>query len=320
VLSAATASKSPSGTEAASAARPEIRTILRIDTVNLSMSILPYEWSGTQANHDQRSTDITSDSQIFLEGTMRLAHRPKSFRSRLMTLRKRCWLVNQKIFRLDTIWLSAGYREVLIWNGKGGQCMGSRIVRRKRRKQLIEATISVISRYGMEEATVSKIGNKAGMSPGIVHHYFDSKDDLLESAMREILSDMRETLIAGLRVADDSYGRIIAIVDANFSDDQLSQDIVRSWLAFWNRAPYSKAIARLQLISEKRMRSNLIHALRQLVPAATAEIAAENLVALMNGHWLRCALDPKNRSLAQARQNTLAYVDNLCANTSGHMV
>src|SRR5918993_975251 len=50
-----------------------------------------------------------------------------------------------------------------------------------RRQQLIEATITSISRYGYADATISRISKEAGVSTGIVHHYFGSKDDLLEA-------------------------------------------------------------------------------------------------------------------------------------------
>ena len=44
-----------------------------------------------------------------------------------------------------------------------------------RRRQLIEATITSIHEYGFADATVSRISAAAGVSTGIVHHYFDGK-------------------------------------------------------------------------------------------------------------------------------------------------
>ena len=45
-----------------------------------------------------------------------------------------------------------------------------------RRNQLIEAAISSLHDYGYADTTVARIAKKAGVSSGIVHHYFDGKD------------------------------------------------------------------------------------------------------------------------------------------------
>ncbi|MDR2838703.1 MAG: TetR family transcriptional regulator, partial [Azonexus sp.] len=60
-----------------------------------------------------------------------------------------------------------------------------------RRQQLIQATFDVIQNNGLEEATVATVANAAGLSAGIVAHYFGNKDGMLEAAMRQILRDLR---------------------------------------------------------------------------------------------------------------------------------
>ncbi len=49
-------------------------------------------------------------------------------------------------------------------------------------------------------------------------------------------------------------------------------------------------LARIQRVYERRLRSNLLAPLKQLLPAAEAEQLAEGLAALIDGLWLRCAL------------------------------
>ena len=48
-----------------------------------------------------------------------------------------------------------------------------------RRRQLVEAAIAVIHEDGFTRATVARIAKYAGISSGMVHHYFKDKDDLL---------------------------------------------------------------------------------------------------------------------------------------------
>ena len=51
-----------------------------------------------------------------------------------------------------------------------------------RRQQLIETTIVVLAEFGYVGTTLGRIGARAGVSAGLVAHYFGDKDTLLEAA------------------------------------------------------------------------------------------------------------------------------------------
>lgn len=53
-----------------------------------------------------------------------------------------------------------------------------------RREELVEATWRVIARAGMAGATMREIAREAGVSTGILAHYFTDKADLLGFALR----------------------------------------------------------------------------------------------------------------------------------------
>ncbi len=57
-----------------------------------------------------------------------------------------------------------------------------------RREQLIRATFQTIDEIGMADATVATIAKKAGLSSGIVAHYFGDKDGLLTIDSRNLYS------------------------------------------------------------------------------------------------------------------------------------
>src|SRR5699024_11054485 len=59
-----------------------------------------------------------------------------------------------------------------------------------RRQQLIAATMAPVYEAGPYDATVSRIARHAGVSAGIISHYFGGKNGLLEATMRQILSDL----------------------------------------------------------------------------------------------------------------------------------
>ena len=55
-----------------------------------------------------------------------------------------------------------------------------------RRRQLIGATIDTLAEVGLGATTLALIGQRAGVSAGLISHYFDDKDGLLEATLRSL--------------------------------------------------------------------------------------------------------------------------------------
>ena len=177
-----------------------------------------------------------------------------------------------------------------------------------RRRQLIEATIASIREHGFADTTVSRIGAAAGVSPGIVHHYFRGKGDLLEATMRFLLADLRRQVVAHLAVAAGPRARLEAIIEGNFGPGQFSPETVAAWLAFWAQAGNDPALARLERINTRRLQGNLRHALVRLMPRPRAASVALGLAALIDGLSVRCALDPAGVTRETARRIARGYL------------
>jgi AcrR family transcriptional regulator len=54
-----------------------------------------------------------------------------------------------------------------------------------RREQIIDAALRVFSQKGFERTTNKDIAREAGITPGLIYHYFESKDDLLKAAIEQ---------------------------------------------------------------------------------------------------------------------------------------
>jgi TetR/AcrR family transcriptional repressor of bet genes len=144
----------------------------------------------------------------------------------------------------------------------------------------------------MSRASVAVIGRAAGVSTGIIGHYFGGKDGLLEATMRFILKDLADITRATLDKApkEDPLVRVLAIVESNFSGGQVNPDVTSTWLAFWSRAMHDPALYRLQQVNEKRLLSYLRFELKRMLPADEAKSVAIAVAALIDGMWLRGAL------------------------------
>ncbi len=159
-----------------------------------------------------------------------------------------------------------------------------------RRRQLIDATIASIGEHGLPGTTISRVSRRAGLSSGIVAHYFQDKAGLLEATMRSLCEDLRRQVASGLARAATPKARLFAVIDATLARKQFAPEVVTVWLSFWAQVGQEPRLARLQRIYERRLRSNLLHALRELVPGDDAEQLATGLAALIDGLWLRSAL------------------------------
>lgn len=177
-----------------------------------------------------------------------------------------------------------------------------------RRRQLIAATIASIHEDGLANTTLARIARRAGLSSGIVAHYFEDKAGLLEATMRTLAESVRREAVARLARARDPQARLTAVIDANFAESQFVPELVSAWMAFWGQVRQSPKLARIQRVYQRRLRSNLLHALKQLVEADEADRLAIGLAAVIDGLWMNAALGGDAVGREQARAIARAYL------------
>ncbi len=165
-----------------------------------------------------------------------------------------------------------------------------------RKQQLIEAAMASIAERGMQDTTIVSISQRAGLSAGIISHYFGGKQGLIEATLRHLLEQLGEELRRRMADADGSpEQRLNCIIESNFSKFQRSSLAARTWFSFWARSMHKPGLKRLQQINSARLYSNLRYSFAQVLPAEEATSAARQTAAMIDGFWLRSALsmDPQ---------------------------
>ncbi|MBE0368381.1 transcriptional regulator BetI [Pseudoalteromonas aurantia] len=159
-----------------------------------------------------------------------------------------------------------------------------------RRQQLIDATIESVGELGLQGTTINSISKKAGLSSGIISHYFGGKQGLIEATVRHLLSSLKESLIS--QVADNTTPeqRLMYIIEANFALVQQRKDTTRTWLSFWAQSMHDPELHRLQNVNSKRLYSNLACSFKRIMQIDDAKQAAELSAAMIDGLWLRAVL------------------------------
>jgi TetR/AcrR family transcriptional repressor of bet genes len=80
--------------------------------------------------------------------------------------------------------------------------MGRPSVREERRAQIVSAFARVLATHGYAGATMLAVATEAGVAPGLLHHHFAGKADLLDSLLDALVSGFRRRA-KGLEGATD---------------------------------------------------------------------------------------------------------------------
>jgi len=106
--------------------------------------------------------------------------------------------------------------------------------------------------------------------------------------MRQILKDLQAETRARLAEADTPEGRARAIIAASFTPDTFDPVYVNAWMVLYVQSRTSDKARRLLRIYQRRLQSNLRHALRPISTQPHAD--AETIAALIDGMYLHQAL------------------------------
>lgn len=180
-----------------------------------------------------------------------------------------------------------------------------------RQQQLIDATLISVERHGLQHTTINTISGLAGMSSGIISHYFGGKQGLIEATLKYLLDELKQALL--VRTSDKTLipiERLFMIVEANFTDLQRSNAATKTWLSFWSQAMHEPGLARLQRINHQRLYTNLLFSFRPLLGRSAAIDAAKQTAAMIDGFWLRSALSASpQKDFAQAQLLCKSFIE-----------
>ena len=180
----------------------------------------------------------------------------------------------------------------------------------QRRIQLVEVTIDSLAEVGWVGTTLAEIAKRAGVSAGLVAHYFDDKDGLMEAAFRTLARTLWVRVRERLAQAHTPRGRVQAVIDTNLAPEEFDKRTGTAWLAFWGQVLHVTGLKRVQTAYQRRMLSNLRSDLRQMIPPQEARSLAAMIAAMIDGVWLRAALSEwREADSGSARALLTAFVE-----------
>lgn len=182
-----------------------------------------------------------------------------------------------------------------------------------RRLSLIAATARVLARDGAAGTSVRAIAVEAGVSPGLVGHYFSGIDALVAATYAHVESQVSQAIDAALAGAgSDPRARLDAFVTASFREPIATGELLATWIAFWSLVRSRADIARQHDEQYAAFRARLEGLLGDCgMPTARRRQAAIAITALIDGLWLELCLSPQAFSAADAGAIARAALDGL---------
>ncbi|NUQ97008.1 MAG: TetR family transcriptional regulator [Streptomyces sp.] len=117
----------------------------------------------------------------------------------------------------------------------------------ERRKRLLEAVWSLAARGGLEQVTLRKVANEAGVSMGQVQHYYPSMQTLVADALDRAVRAVNTTIERAIEAADVTSAEAVlrTCLHALVSPDEESVRLMRFSLAVAGRAASDPTMAKV---------------------------------------------------------------------------
>jgi len=118
-----------------------------------------------------------------------------------------------------------------------------------RRNQLREAAYRLISRYGYGGVSIRDMAKEAGMSTGLVHYYFNNKEELLLSILSLMNLKLKERTVKALAKTTGPREKLERFIQLAFGQAYREREYYHVVVDFWSMASRNermrKANARL---------------------------------------------------------------------------
>jgi AcrR family transcriptional regulator len=142
---------------------------------------------------------------------------------------------------------------------------GTKAATKDRHQEILDAAARVITGRGLAETRISDIAEQAGVSPGLILYYFESKDRLLSEALtfandQFYLRTSRE--IRRLPSAIDRLRRLVDLSVPGYLPEYGRLDEWALWIEVWVRALRDTDMAKDREVLDDRWRSQIADVIR----------------------------------------------------------
>jgi TetR/AcrR family fatty acid metabolism transcriptional regulator len=182
-----------------------------------------------------------------------------------------------------------------------------------RRRQILAAAVKVFAEKGFHESRVGDVAEEAGIAYGLVYHYFDSKEALLETIFRttwtEMLARVEEVEAAGVP-ASEAVRQVTALLLRTWRRDPdlvrvLVREVTRNQHVQQELEEIKAAMETLERIVRRGQESGEFR--DDLDPRLAAVVFYGALEEVLSS-WVLGQLPDRDADISRAEQNVVALL------------
>jgi TetR/AcrR family transcriptional repressor of bet genes len=182
-----------------------------------------------------------------------------------------------------------------------------------RRRQLIDAAMRSIAKYGYAGTTIETICDEAKVSRGLINHHFGSKEELIRQSYKALRDEwMAQTHGSLLANYDEPEDKLKAMIRVSFGPTMFKTEYLGIWAGFWSAIGKSPALRKLNRELFEKDREAYQEIFEAIATKRGKKVdsrrAALSVIALIDGFWLEWCLDPKGFTAEEAEDACLSFV------------
>lgn len=181
----------------------------------------------------------------------------------------------------------------------------------ERRQAFVQATIACLAEHGYHGTSVRKIASAAGVTPGLLRHYYSGKEELIADAYRYGAELTRSHALTAAAAAASPRDRFRAFIEASLTGPAAGADLFRVWLAFWATTVTVPQVQLAHQETYQAYKTSLAELIAELKPGLGGHELAQLAIganAIIDGLWLERGLDPQSFDAGAAAAIVYRYV------------
>ncbi|WP_444995218.1 TetR/AcrR family transcriptional regulator [Aliikangiella sp. IMCC44359] len=152
----------------------------------------------------------------------------------------------------------------------------------QRRAQIVQAMMQVMAEQGYEGASIQVIAQAAGLSSGLIHYHFESKQKILLAAVEELARILELRYLGFCEHATTAELRLKAFINARLALGEGSNDsAVAAWVMIAAEAVRQPEVKEAFLLALKAQQSVLKELLSDYLGCELSESVLDNKVAFV---------------------------------------
>lgn len=131
-----------------------------------------------------------------------------------------------------------------------------------RKKQITRAAYEIIAEKGYYNFTMMDIAKRAGVSSGLIHHYFKDKENMLVTLLREMQQNIRNSVEKAIEQVDDPREQLDIFMNQAFKLVEDEREYIYVTYDFLTQIKFNERMQRIMSKLYRGYRETMVNILR----------------------------------------------------------